>query len=180
MTPVGSYDNNTIAFPTPAPGAFPVIVADFDFRLTPVQGRGRADGLGFALLNAANHPAGPVPPTSGAEEPSFAGSIGLGFDLYKNEGDIGNANITPNFSDSVSIHYDGKVIGQVDLEKVTDIGNGQWHHARVLVRQTGGGDLSQPVPHAALRGLVHRDRRSEDPGRGALRGAGLVRRALQR
>ena len=31
------------------------------------------------------------------------------------------------------------MIGQVDLEKVTDIGNGQWHHARVLVRQTEAG-----------------------------------------
>jgi hypothetical protein len=104
-----------------------------------VQNRGRADGLGFALLNTAFFPTGPVPPHFMAEEPSFAGSIGLGFDLYKNDGDIGNANITPNFSDSVSIHHDGQVIGQVDLEKVTDIGNGQWHHARVLVRQTGAG-----------------------------------------
>jgi hypothetical protein len=139
VTPVGAYDNNTIAFPTPAPGAFPVIVADFDFRLAPVQDRGRADGFGFALLNTANYRAGPVPPTAVAEEPSFAGSIGLGFDLYKNDGDIGNANITPTFSDSVSIHHDGQVIGQVDLENVTDIGNGQWHHARVVVRQTGAG-----------------------------------------
>jgi hypothetical protein len=139
VTPVGVYDNNSIAFSTPAAGVFPVIVADFDFRLAPVQERGRADGLGFALLNTAFYPAGPVPPTSAAEEPSFAGSIGLGFDLYKNEGDIGNANILPTFSNSVSIHYDGKVIGQVDLEKVTDIGNGQWHHARALVRQTGEG-----------------------------------------
>lgn len=139
VTPIGDYDNNTIAFPTAAPGAFPVIVADFDFRLAPVQNRGRADGFGFALLNTASFPAGAVPPTAIAEEPSFTGSIGLGFDLYKNDGDIGNANITPTFSDSVSLHYDGQVLGQFDLEKLTDIGNGQWHHARVLVRQTSTG-----------------------------------------
>ncbi len=139
VTPIGDYDNNTIAFPAPAPGVFPVIVADFDFRLAPVQDRGRADGMGFALLNTANYPNGAVPPTAIAEEPSFAGSIGLGFDLYKNDADIGNVNITPTFSDSVSIHYDGQVIGQVDLEKITDIGNGQWHHARVVLKQSGAG-----------------------------------------
>ncbi len=140
-TPVGVFDNNSITFPLAAPGVFPVIVADFDFRLALVPARGRADGLGFALLDAAKYPAGAVPPPGAAEEPSFAGSIGLGFDLYKNDGDIGNANITPTFSDSVSIHHDGQVIGQVDLEKVTDIGNGQWHHARVVLRQSDGGSF---------------------------------------
>ena len=139
VTPLGVYDHNTITFPKGGVGAFPVIVADYDFRISLDQDRGRADGMGFALLNTAIYPDGAVPPPAVAEEPSFLGSLGLGFDIYKNDNDIGNVNITPNFSDSMSIHYDGQVLQQIDLEKITDIGDGQWHHVRVLLRQTAGG-----------------------------------------
>jgi hypothetical protein len=62
VTPPGDYDNKRITFLSAAPGAFPVIVADFDFRLRVVQDHGRADGLGFALLDTANYPTGRFPP----------------------------------------------------------------------------------------------------------------------
>ncbi len=45
------YTNNSITFDRTDPGLFSEITAEFDFRMTP--GSGRADGLGFALLNTA-------------------------------------------------------------------------------------------------------------------------------
>jgi hypothetical protein len=139
--PAAGHDHNTISFPLTAPGARETLLADFDFRITPVEGRGRADGFGFAFLNTAFFPEGAVAPTPIAEEPSFPGSIGVGFDIYKGgaEADIGNENITATFSDSLSIHQDGQVLAQLDVEKISDIGSGLWHHARVLVHQTPGG-----------------------------------------
>jgi hypothetical protein len=141
--PAAGYDHNTITFPLSAAGAREVLLADFDFRITPVEGRGRADGLGFAFLNTAVYPDGAVPPTPLAEEPSFAGSLGIGFDIYKSavEGDIGNENILPTFSDSISIHFGGQVLAQLDVEKISDMGSGLWHHARILLRfaADGGG-----------------------------------------
>jgi Domain of unknown function (DUF1929)/Calx-beta domain len=141
VPPPGVYDHNAITFERTAPGAQPLLVADFDFRITPVEGRGRADGLGFAFLNTAVYPEGAVAPVATAEEPSFARSLGVGFDIYKypNEGDIGNENILPTFSDSISIHYDGQVLAQLDVEKVSDMGNGLWHHARIVLQQADSG-----------------------------------------
>ncbi len=141
--PGAGHDHNTISFPLTGVGARDTLLADFDFRITPVEGKGRADGLGFAFLDTAFYPDGAVPPPPIAEEPSFLGSVGVGFDIYKGEaeGDIGNPNITATFSDSVSIHYDGQVLAQLDVEKISDIGSGLWHHARVLVQQTPTGAL---------------------------------------
>jgi hypothetical protein len=57
VTPISMPVQNSIAFARTAPGAFDLVVADFDFRLTPPRGQsvgvGRADGFGFALLNTA-------------------------------------------------------------------------------------------------------------------------------
>src|SRR5581483_7622537 len=95
---------NTITFDRSDPGAFSQIVADFDFRIEP--GKDRADGLGFALLNTAIFGnSGGV--QGGAEEPNFAGSLGVGFDIYKNSefGDIGDERSRSLFSNSVSIHF---------------------------------------------------------------------------
>jgi galactose oxidase-like protein/Calx-beta domain-containing protein len=135
--PVTGYDHNAITFPLTAPGAREDLLADFDFRITPLEGRGRADGLGFAFLNTALYPGAVVPPPPLAEEPSFLGSLGIGFDIYKGaaEGDIGNENVLSTFSDSISIHFDGQVLAQLDVEKITDLASGLWHHARVLLRQ---------------------------------------------
>ena len=126
---------NTITFPSTAPPA-DWIVSDFDFRITPgnaINGTGRADGFSFALLsNEATGVQG--------EEPNFAGSFGIGFDIYKNTdlGDIGNVNILPTFSNSLSIHFDGQLIKQVDATRVVDLAEGRWIHARIMLRPGGG------------------------------------------
>src|SRR6185436_7702173 len=73
---------NTIAFERTDPGAFNQIVADFDFRMRP--GTGQGQGMGFALLNTMpynpNDNLGTV--AAPAEEPNFAGSLGIGFDIH--------------------------------------------------------------------------------------------------
>ena len=134
--------SNTITFPSTAP-ASQMIQADFDVRMIPgntvLSGTGRADGFGFALLNKAFFPTPgiePQGPLFATEEPNFAGSFGMGLDIYKNTGrpvgfpnDIGNVNILPTFSNSLSIHFDGKIIKQVDVTGLGDLGGGQWIHA---------------------------------------------------
>ena len=54
---------NTITFQTSDAGAFSQVIADFDFRIKP--GNGRADGLAFALLNTATS----TRPTSNRSRP---------------------------------------------------------------------------------------------------------------
>src|SRR5258706_1702214 len=70
-------DLNSVSFGRTDSGAFGQIIADFDFRLTAVEGR--PDGLAFVLLNTANYGInGPAP--AGGSEPRYAGSLGIGFD----------------------------------------------------------------------------------------------------
>lgn len=147
--------SNTITFPSTAPPA-DLIVADFDFRMTPgnavTPGKGRADGFGFVLLNRAFF-AGPTVEPQGplfaAEEPNFTGSFSIGFDIYRNPPspsapgypvDIGNDNIRGPFvlSNSISIHLNGRLIEQVDASRVVDLAGGQWIHARIILRPGGG------------------------------------------
>jgi Domain of unknown function (DUF1929)/Calx-beta domain/Kelch motif len=138
--------SNTFTCPATAP-ASDMIVADFDFRMTPgnaVQaGNGRGDGFSFALLNTAFYNTSTIAPQGplfAAEEPNFAGSFGLGFDIYKNTGrpsypdDIGNENIRAGFSNSLSIHFDGQLLEQFDATPVIDLAGGQWIHVQVLLR----------------------------------------------
>lgn len=106
---------------------------DFDFRITPVTGR--ADGLGLALLNTADWPpsgcVAPQAPLFAAEEPNFAGSLGVGFDIYQNPGDIDNNHI--------SLHHNGALVGAGQFPALTDMASGRWLHAHVLVRSEAGG-----------------------------------------
>lgn len=108
---------------------------DFDFRITPVTGR--ADGLGLALVNTANYPAtgcvAPQGPLFVAEEPNFAGSLGIGFDVYRNEsaGELSN--------NHVSLHYNGAFVAPGEFQAVSDMGGGGWLHAHVRVRTEKGG-----------------------------------------
>lgn len=130
---------NTVVFPDVMPAAN-LIVADFDFRVTPGNAvlspdRGRADGFSFTLLNITNDPGLPA-----TEEPNFPDSLGIGFDIYKNDdlGDIGNDNILGNFSNSISVHFDGQTVKQYDATSVVDLAGGRWIHARIILRPGGG------------------------------------------
>lgn len=126
LSTVSTAGTNTITFNRTDPGASNQIVADFDFRMTP--GTGQGEGLGFALLNTVTYDrfgtvAGP------AEEPNFTGSLGIGFDIHADGGEI-NGN-------HVSVHFNNAKIAEVDAGSVALAGN-EWIHAHIVVRPGSG------------------------------------------
>jgi hypothetical protein len=117
---------NSIAFDRSDSGAFTQIVADFDFRMNP--GTGQGQGMGFALLSTAAYDktgavAGP------AEEPNLTGSLGVGFDIHQDTGDVS--------ANEVSVHFNNAVLQQVDAGAIALAGN-QWIHAHIVIRPGGG------------------------------------------
>ena len=132
---------NTITFAVTDAAPAQAIVAEFDFRM--VCGATRGDGFGFALLDTASYPGATVEPDrppSIAEEPGYTRSIGVGFDIFANPAtpglpaDIAHDGIRARFSSSISLHFDKKFLAQVDTVPVTDLANGRWLRARVIVR----------------------------------------------
>ena len=117
--------HNTIGFDRTQVGGVNQIIADFDFRITP--NNGRADGIAFALLNTANHGINGSAPLF-SEEPNNIGtngdpifnSFGLGFDIFGNE---------PN-NNHISLHYN--TLRTVETPTF-DLANGVWNHARVEI-----------------------------------------------
>lgn len=153
LTPVA----NTITFDATEVAPHARVVADFDFRMTPgatVAGAaGRADGIGFALLDTATYGTTgfviPDHPPYAVEEPNFTGSLGVGFDVFRSDhptlpadqDDIGNDHVAANFTNSVSIHFNGTVIHQQDVSEIADLARGDWIHARIVVE---GGSATRP------------------------------------
>lgn len=132
--------HNTLAFNRTDPGLFSQIVADFDFRITPGPSS-NGEGLGFALLNTAFYKAVekqcPSLTPFAAEEPNFTGSLGIGFDVFQNT-DLSDMN-----SNHISVHFNATVLTQVDVTPI-DLANGQWIHARIIMKpgNNGGGSVS--------------------------------------
>jgi hypothetical protein len=122
---------NTAAFDRSFVGGFTQVVTDFDFRI--VKGTGSGEGFGFALLNTGWYGwTGPL--NDAAEEPNFINSLGIGFDVNQNAGDISG--------DSVSVHWSktdatagttASVTQQFDLSATTipDMASGQWIHVTI-------------------------------------------------
>ncbi|MBI1877216.1 MAG: hypothetical protein HYR94_03105, partial [Chloroflexi bacterium] len=127
--------HNSIAFDRTSSITSDLIVADFDFRMTPSSvTNDRADGIGFALLNTTNYGiTGIVTPTNVAEEPNFTNSLGIGFDIYRSDGPPRERN-----NNHISIHFNGKLVREFDARPAVDLGGGQWIHARIIMRPGGG------------------------------------------
>jgi hypothetical protein len=121
--------SNSISFDLSDPGVYAQVVAEFDFRMTPQVGR--ADGLGFALLDTAIPAHGtsgavcPFNPPFAPEEPMFEDSLGVGFDIYQNSGELND--------NHVSVHYDNAVVCVEDAGPDVDLASGEWIHARVVM-----------------------------------------------
>jgi hypothetical protein len=120
--------HNTIAFRRSDPGPFCGMNAQFDLRLTP--GVGRADGLGFALLDTSIHRTeGAVTvegPLFAAEEPNFLRSLGVGFDIHQ-----GVAVGDPD-NNHVSVHWNGVRLAQVGAGAI-DLASGQFVHVEIVL-----------------------------------------------
>jgi hypothetical protein len=143
---VDTSSTNTVAFDRTDPGGFTQATVDFDFRITSVVGRG--EGFGFALLNTSSFKA-TGPRCGAAEEPNFARSLGIGFDLHQNAGEPNN--------NHVSVHWNNLLVQQVDATGIVDLACGQWIHAKIVVRAGGGlSDVSLLLtpPGGAPTGLI--------------------------
>ena len=118
--------SNSITFDRSDPGAYAQVEAEFDFRMILTPGFGRADGLGFALLDTAAYgTSGTACPLDVPEEPMFDDSLGVGFDIYQSTGD-------PN-DNHVSVHYDNTTLCVENATPVVDLAGGGWIHARIVL-----------------------------------------------
>ncbi|GAB4577547.1 MAG: hypothetical protein Fur0022_02780 [Anaerolineales bacterium] len=125
---------NSLAFDRTDAGAYDLVIADFDFRMTVPMSDERGQGMSFALLNTAHYgTTGAVAPNllgNTAEEPNFTGSLGIGFDLFE-PSPVGNSN-------KISLHYNNQVVQEFDATKAMNLADGVWAHARVVMRLGGG------------------------------------------
>lgn len=124
---------NTIAFRQTAPGLFPSVVADFDFRIASSINN-PADGFAFMLiptsLYGTNGPG--VNITSAAvENPNYTGVFGIGFRVYPHT--------TIN---NVSANWDGsRLVDQPIPTTTLDLAAGVFHHAKATLQYVTGGAL---------------------------------------
>ena len=125
---------NSIAFDRVAAGVFPVVAAQFDFRLTDADNN-PADGFFFALIPTSmygNTGPGIVPiMQSGgwAEEPNYPSVFAVGFDVYPHSS-----------QNDVSVHWNGVEYNNVTIPRSTlELVSGQFHRCNILVEYEPGG-----------------------------------------
>jgi hypothetical protein len=162
---VGSTNNhNTVAFDRTDAGTFSYIMAEGDFRITKTnKGKQRGNGMSLAVVDTSIYgTTGKVAPPLYAEEPNYLGqSVGIGFDRFLNA-DVGDIS-----DDSISVHYAGAVVEQVDLTSGPLESNGsKFFHAQMVIRAGDGfSDVTviitpsgqapvTVVDHLALPGLI--------------------------
>lgn len=128
---------NSIAFNQTAPGLYPVITANFDFRISDTAGN-PADGFAFMLIPTSTYGTSGVGvnPVGAVEEPNFAGVFSIGFDLYPHA--------TQN---DISAHWNGAEIVNVTIPRATvELVSGTFHHlTATLVYIQGGAQLTVVV-----------------------------------
>jgi hypothetical protein len=114
LTPPATGQNGGIFFDSLTDGGWGSLNISFDIYMSQPF-NGGADGFGFAMLptssygssKSANNPAF-------SEEVNLPGTFGLGFDTFSNT-DLGDpAAPDRSHESSVSVHWDGAVINQVD------------------------------------------------------------------
>lgn len=131
VTQAVNSQNNQVAFDQLVSGAYKQLKFDFDFRMS-VGNSGGADGISLLYANSANFGTTGSVPAYTAEEPSVAGSLGVGFDTWDNGAEGGN---------SVSLHFDGATLTNVPID-ASALGtweNDQVHHATISVNPVAGG-----------------------------------------
>jgi hypothetical protein len=126
-----------LALPQMISGAYDSLQIDFQLQITPGANAG-ADGIGFLYANSSEHGVdncSPFPNWGTGEEPSLVGSLGVGFDNYNNGAGDANA------QNSVSLHWDGAMIGSVAVDDFDPVflESGDELQASVLITPTGTG-----------------------------------------
>ena len=124
---------NTVAFDRSIAGSewLAGLEIEFDFRMGG-DGDG-ADGMGFVLLNTADFgTSGGLGLVFDPEDPNLANSFGIGLDSHDNDG-AGTGELG---QDSVTLHFNGSKVVEVDLTGQMDLENNLFN--RALVRITPG------------------------------------------
>lgn len=119
---------NSIGFESDGSGAFSTFAVEFDARMG--EGR-RADGLGFSFLNTnffgKSGSGGHV-----TEAANRRGSVGVGFDIYRNDGEPSN--------NHVSVSFDSVPRGMVAVDPgVLDLASGAFNHFLIMLAAGGEG-----------------------------------------
>ncbi|HEY3322307.1 MAG TPA: Ig-like domain repeat protein [Planctomycetota bacterium] len=122
-----------IGYNLTSPGPNSTVVADFDFR---IGNDGRADGMGFVLLNTANSGATGAVNWGTAEEPNIVGALGFGFDIYNNA-EINNNHISVHFNNAKLTDVDLGLLGY-DLFQPTMADSAAFDHAKITVNMNAG------------------------------------------
>jgi hypothetical protein len=129
-------NRNAISFDRTQIGSVNRIEANFDFRIIPGN-PGPADGFSFALLNTTQYAerftTNPMALEEGSEEANFKGSLGVGFDVFKNLDDLNN--------NHVSIHLNTLKLAEFDAAPV-NLSSGQWIHAQIILRPGSFSDVT--------------------------------------
>jgi len=130
-----NWQSNSYAYDRTDTGAYPIIDAEFDFRISSVDSP--ADGFSIMFIPTAVYGvSGPGANDGGYtpfERPNFAGVIGVGFDVY------------PYPTNLLSVHWDGVQVDSVALDPVDfDLVAGEFFHSAdlSLVFVPGGANLS--------------------------------------
>ncbi len=121
---------NSIAFHQTAAGLFPLIDADFDFRITDTA-NDPADGFAFMLIPTSQYATTGVgiSAVGGVEKPNFANVFAIGFDMYPH----GTVN-------DVSAHWNGTEYENYTIPTSTiDMVSGQFHHCHITLAYVTGG-----------------------------------------
>ncbi|MBC8451478.1 MAG: hypothetical protein H8D72_02085 [Planctomycetes bacterium] len=96
----------TVGFPAPTPEGARVLEASWTLQMSP-----GSEGVGFVWLDTAQHGSeGAAPALDDWEAPSFAGSLGIGFDAsdpWTQEPFRGSGNIHQRPEHEISLHWDG-------------------------------------------------------------------------
>ncbi len=123
---------NGVAFDRVAPGVFPAITADFDFRIS--SAGDPADGFAFLLLPTSTYGTNgqgvaPIMGTGSAEEPNYPGIFAVGFDLYEHAS-----------RNDVSIHWNGVELNNITIPRSTiELVSGAFHRCSLTIEYVSGG-----------------------------------------
>ena len=127
-----------------------LIVADFDFRLTPAADATRADGFGFALLRTFDKdvPTKPLYGTTGcvppeaplfaAEEPGFQQSLGIGFDIHQGVGDVNKNGTVDAIDAQLILQFEAGLLNSISNADVNEDGTVDSIDAVLILQFTAG------------------------------------------
>ena len=107
----------------------------------------QADGIGWSYLNSDDNDITGIVGPGISEEPGYAGSLGVGFDIWDNGSEGGN---------SISLHYNGLVLDSYAIDEgTTDPNTGDdWAFnsfeiddifTATIIQKPGTDELSEPV-----------------------------------